>query len=30
MFTRHHAHIHEAYGLKSRQWQSFYHFNVGG
>jgi hypothetical protein len=41
MFTRHdagigkfhghqHAHIHEAFGIKSRQWQSFYHFNVGG
>jgi hypothetical protein len=22
--------VHEAFGIKSRQWQSFYHFNVGG
>ena len=21
--------VHEAFGIKSRQWQSFYHFNVG-
>jgi hypothetical protein len=22
--------VHEAFGIKSRQWQSFYHFTVGG